>query len=233
MAFLLLLVALLTVLTSMIQNIDPNAGASFGNDAVFGNNNRHCSGNGGNAPIRYQVIGEDFHRYCPWPAGQSWFRGIFGTIIFFYCMFLMDRYRRPTPASNSAAIWRKPKLVLLILLLASFGPLIVWFIALIQDSVIWGKSRTWCNSNDTPTDSELPIQHTSCGMAVFGLIVWLDLVNLLLWVVFMLLQFVQRKWYSHWYEEVADDVELEGKDLSNRIVSLDKELGINWDKGGK
>lgn len=77
------------------------------------------------------------------------------------------------------------------------------------------------------------IDQSSCGMSVFGLIVWLDMIHFLIWLFMLVLQLVQKKLYTRFFEEAETEEEHEGRDMANRIVNLDKELGVSWSKSGK
>jgi len=211
----ILITCFILFILGILQVSSPNAGAAFPSAQTI-----HYAYNKETTPCDTDQIFQSHHplrfwekfanatdntpsfEYCGWDSRNTWFRSIATLITMGLCAFLIDRLWRRTPATDSAAIWQKPRRVLKALLIPIGASAFAFFIIMIIDGNDVRYSRAWC--------LEMQIDQVSidCDYNAFILTVMFDVMIVLLWVFVVLLMLVRYKWFNKYMQLNEDDYEM-------------------------
>jgi len=215
------LTCLVLFILGIVQAQYPNAGDAFPSAQqshyAFNNLNTSCGQEEykSHLPLRFKALNsangnstnttnttpDSEFTYCGWKPINTWIRSVATLVTGLFCLFLMDRLWRRTPATGSSAIWAKPRRVLKAILIPIGASGFVFFIMMIVDGNDVRNSRDWClNSLNTDT------ANIFCDYNTFILTVMFDVMIFLLWGAVVGLILVRYKWFNK-YMQLQDDNE--------------------------
>jgi hypothetical protein len=155
-------------------------------------------------PVAPPPGSDERFEYCGWDARNTWMRMVTVFISIGWSGVLIGRLRKRSPASNSAAIWQKPRRVLRVLIgiTAALGGW--WGIVMIVDGSDVNYSRQWCLEQSAENRDLF-----NCDYLPFVVMVLLDMCMLLLWGISVLIMFLRYKYFNKYMQlEEEDEMEL-------------------------
>jgi len=141
--------------------------------------------------------------YCGWDARNSWMRSITVIITIGWAGLLIGRLRKRSPASNSAAIWQKPRRVLRVLIALTIALGGWWGILMIIDGADVNYSRKWCLEKAAASNNMI-----NCDYMPFVVMVLLDMCMLILWGIVVGIMLLRYKFFNK-YMQLEDEDEME------------------------
>jgi len=142
--------------------------------------------------------------YCGWDARNTWIRSVTVIITIGWAGLLIGRLRKRSPASNSAAIWQKPRRVLRVLIALTIALGGWWGIIMIIDGSDVNYSRKWCLDKATAANNSI-----NCDYLAFVVMVLLDMCMLILWGLVVGVMLLRYKFFNKYMQlEEEDEMEM-------------------------